>query len=126
MKNILTVSLIAAFVLTFASAYAGVLDNGVTDFTGRSYDNHEIGLVKDEMAVIEGSAAGGARIDKELWNGVTDFSGRTYDRFEIAVPGEKMDVLESSAAGGARMDKKLANGVTDFSGRSYDTHEIGL
>jgi hypothetical protein len=77
------------FALTLGSAYAVELNkelyNGVTDFTGRSYDTFEI-TPMNEVKGIEGASAGGLRTGeaaKELYNGVTDFTGRSYDTFEI-------------------------------------------
>ncbi len=124
------------FALTIGVAYAmegGIgLNNGVTNFSGRTYDTlSDIGLAApgamEDIASVESSEAGGMRSADssiEVSNGVTDFSGRSYD-IGTAVP-EAMDAasVESSHAGGLRIGEagiELFNGVTNFSGRTYDT-----
>src|SRR5574340_153039 len=54
------------------------LSNGITDFSGRSYD--EPGVTTDKLAAVresvEGNEAGGPRaveLFKDLYNGITDF-----------------------------------------------------
>ena len=60
------------------------LSNGITDFSGRSYDSPV--TTPDRLAgvreSVEGNEAGGPRsveVFKGLYNGITDFSGRSYD-----------------------------------------------
>lgn len=129
MKKILFMTMIMVFALTLGLAYAGdearkVLSNGVTDFTGRSYDTLGLGPA-GEIAHADVSAAGGLRAGKaieKLHNGVTDFTGRSFDALELGQDRE-IASAESSAAGGLRAGeamKELSNGVSDFSGRSYD------
>jgi hypothetical protein len=62
------------------------LNNGVTDFSGRTYDTlSDIGMAApgaSRGASVESSHAGGPRTEisgQEFSNGITDFSGRTYD-----------------------------------------------
>lgn len=119
-------TLIAAIAMVAATglgtAYAG-LGNGVTDFTGKSYDVFEIAPAAD-MKAYESSAAGSRRDAGELYNGVTDFTGRSYDRFEIQAARPMEPVIEGSAAGSKRELGVLHNAVTDFSGKSHDNLEI--
>jgi hypothetical protein len=120
MKKILSIMMTVMFVLALGAAYAE--ENGVTDFTGRSYDNFEI-QSGDGMKSVEGMSAGGLRSgERDLYNGVTDFSGRSYDTFEIGAAGTgAMKSREQESGGGLRgADRELYNGVTDFSGRSYE------
>ncbi len=58
------------------------LSNGITDFTGKSYDDPALATIQTDNPSVEGSSAGGPRaveVFKDLANGVTDFSGRSYD-----------------------------------------------
>lgn len=61
--------------------------NGVTDFSGGSYDTFAIGPVPKDENSVEGMAAGGLRRepDRPLYNGVTDFSGASRDTGEIGL-----------------------------------------
>jgi hypothetical protein len=63
-----------------------VLSNGITDFTGRSYDTlSDIGIASPDasrVSSVEGSHAGGLRTagsGNRAFNGITDFTGRSYD-----------------------------------------------
>jgi hypothetical protein len=126
MKKIIVFAMTMLFVLALGTAYAA--DNGVTDFTGRSYDTFEIGPVADSNS-MEGVSAGGLRADdSELGNGVTDFSGRAYDTFEIGLNDMRSDRwVERESAGGLRAsDEPLYNGTTDFSGKAYDRFDIAI
>jgi hypothetical protein len=74
------------FTITIGVAYAMeggiVLSNGVTDFSGRSYDIGTAAPEAMEAAFVESSHAGGFRAEEpgiELFNGATNFSGRTND-----------------------------------------------
>jgi hypothetical protein len=125
MKKILFSITSMVFVLTLGTAYAADmagkgLGNGITDFTGRSYESFDIGPAH-AMDSVEGVSAGGLRVaDKELNNGITDFSGRSYEAFDIG-PAHDMNSVEGVSAGGLRAaDKGLYNAVTDFTGGSYD------
>jgi hypothetical protein len=139
MKKITLYAITMVFALTLGVAYANEgnkeLYNGVTDFSGKSYDTlANISNVSPGAAsevLMEGSHAGGLRTEvssKESYNGVTDFSGRSYDTLADignASPGASVGAsVESSNAGGPRAEKsgKVSfNGITDFSGRSYDS-----
>ncbi len=136
-KTMITFAMITVLALTFGVAYAmegGIeLYNGITDFSGRTYD-----AVPDfgpaASAVVdtgENSAAGGLRSDNpgiELKNGITDFSGRSYDMVPDFGPAAESEMygetVESTSAGGLRSDESvdsISNGITNFSGKSYDT-----
>ena len=85
MKKIAIYMVTMGFTLVFGLVYAGEqLNNGVTDFTGRSYDTLELNPATTVNS-IESSGPGGLRAGaSEIFNnGVTDFSGRSYDTFEI-------------------------------------------
>jgi hypothetical protein len=123
MIKLLILTLSMVFVLALGTAYAESM-NGVTDFTGGTYES--LGAVPAEPAVemIEssGSGAGGLRDSAEIANGITDFSGGTYESLG-AVPAEPaVEQYDSSGsgAGGLRESTDIINGVTDFSGRTYD------
>jgi hypothetical protein len=135
-KTIITFAMITVLALTFGAAYAmegGIeLNNGITDFSGRSYE-----IVPDfgpaASAVVdtgENWAAGGPRSDDPgiaLENGITDFSGRSYEMvpdFGLAASEVYGDTMESADAGGLRSEEPVdaaSNGITNFSGKSYDT-----
>lgn len=124
MKRIFAIMGAALFMLGFGIAYAG--GNGVTDFTGKTYDTLEIApAVNVEHNAFESSAAGGIRlaeIDKDqLHNGVTDFSGRTYDTIEVGPATSGGNFVEGSAAGGLRQN--LAG--EESSVRTYDSLDSG-
>lgn len=112
MKKILLYTFAMVFVLALGVAYAEV-GNGVTDFSGLTYDIGPAGI----PASVEGISAGGMREAGEgliLDNGVTDFSGRTYEE-ESKLPAAP--VTEAEHAGGMREEapaKQLYNGITVF------------
>ncbi len=133
-----TIAMIMVFALTLGAAYAmegdRELDNGITSFTGLTYDTVSgIGpvAVGEAETPVESSAAGGMRSDEPgiaLGNGITDFSGLSYD--VIAGPGPIVsgemygETLESGSTGGLRSEgpaDAVSNGITNFSGKSYDT-----
>jgi len=121
MKKLLMMSISMLFVFSLGTAYAESL-NGITDFSGSTYDSFVAIPTESNGALIEGSGAGGLRdATEEISNGVTDFSGSTYDPL-VAMPAESNGVLsEGSGAGGLRdATEGISNGVTDFSGRTYD------
>jgi hypothetical protein len=135
-KTIITFAMITVLALTFGAAYAmegGIeLNNGITDFSGRSYE-----IVPDfgpaASAVVdtgENWAAGGPRSDDPgiaLENGITDFSGRSYEMVpDLGLAASEVygDTMESANTGGLRSEEPVdaaSNGITNFSGRSYDT-----
>ena len=84
MKKIAIYMTTMVFSLAFGLVYAGEqLNNGVTDFTGRTYDTREPNpaIAVDSFKSV---GADGLRTGEyEASNGVTDFSGRSYDTFEI-------------------------------------------
>ncbi|HEY6011340.1 MAG TPA: hypothetical protein VIX18_07725 [Nitrospirota bacterium] len=145
MKKIMILTIAIAAVLTIGAAFAGMVEarggdlmlNGVTNFSGLSYDTPSdawnIGPAAAERDVIEGSSAGGLRVgDDEIhaFNGVTNFTGKSYDTTSDAWNIGPMDrevvakanEVTGSAAGGLREGgMKPYNGVTDFSGKSYDS-----
>jgi hypothetical protein len=135
MKKFLLYATTIAFVLTLGVAYANAggkdLHNGVTDFSGRTYDTlSDISMAAPGAvsgAIVEGLNAGGPRADVpglELNNGVTDFSGRTYDTLADIGMAAHGPSVESSDAGGPRTAvsaQEFSNEITDFSGRTYDS-----
>ena len=123
MKKITYMTMAMVFSLGLGLAYAG--GNGVTDFTGRTYNTLEIAPAASfEHNAFEGTAAGGSRLvesdNGKLYNGVTDFSGRTYDTLEISAAPSVGNFAEGSAAGGLR--RNLAGEKTSV--RTYDSLEI--
>ena len=123
MKKITYMTMAMVFGLGLGLAYAG--GNGVTDFTGRTYDTLEIAPAASyEHNAFEGTAAGGIRLvesdNGKLHNGVTDFSGRTYDTLETSTAPSVENFVEGSAAGGLR--RNLAGEKS--SARSYDSLEM--
>ncbi|HYA86699.1 MAG TPA: hypothetical protein VEI57_06520 [Nitrospirota bacterium] len=124
MKKLLVVTISVIFVLALGTAYAESA-NGVTDFSGGTYES--LGSVPAEAtgSLMEdsGSGAGGLRDSAEIANGVTDFSGGTYESLG-SVPAEATGSLmedSGSGAGGLRDSDEIANGITDFSGRTYES-----
>lgn len=114
MKKIAIYMMTMVFTLAFGLAYAGEQLNGVTDFTGRSYETLEL---NPAIAVnsFESSGAGSLRAgDYEVSNSVTDFSGRSYDTFEIG---------PSASGGGLRKGQEVNKASHEGVGTSptYDT-----
>jgi hypothetical protein len=126
MKKRMTILMLTmAFMLTLGTAYASEgLYNGVTDFTGRSYEDFELARADADNSVESENAGGMREEGKPLYNGVTDFTGRSYDNFEIGMAGEVTTVEDISAGGLREKDKAPHNGVTDFSGKSYESFEM--
>jgi hypothetical protein len=135
MKKILLLTLAMGFALAWSSVQADAMTamtgekeihNGVTDFSGQSYDSLSIWPGEATGGWVEHGAAGGYREEAPsgaFYNGVTDFSGRTYDSTEIGFAGKAGGWVESTSPGGYRTEErnwKPYNGVTDFSGRAYD------
>jgi hypothetical protein len=127
MKRIFAIVGAALFVLGFGMAYAGsALNNGVTDFTGKTYDVLEMAAFADAgNSIQEGAAAGGIRLvgseTEQIHNGITDFSGRTYDTLEINREAAVSNEAEGSAAGGPRRNF----GDEEYSVRTYDSVPMG-
>ncbi len=123
MKKIAIYMMTMVFTLAFGLAYAGEqLNNGVTDFTGRSYETLEL---NPAIAVnsFESSGAAGLRAgDYEVANAVTDFSGRSYDTFEIG-PSAAGNSVEGESAGGLHMEQAVNKASHEGVGttRTYDT-----
>jgi len=109
------------FAFVIGTAYAESM-NGVTDFSGLTYDSLVVIPEESNSAMIESSGAGGLSDPIEgTSNGVTDFSGLTYDSL-VVIPEESNDaMIEGSGAGGLHESiEGITNGVTDFSGGTYD------
>lgn len=131
MKRIILLALAVGFALAWSAVQADAmtlmrgekLHNGVTDFSGQSYDSLSIWPGEATGGWVEHEAAGGYREEasgKALYNGVTDFSGRAYDSSEFGLAGETSGWVESTSPGGYREEERSYNGITDFSGRTYD------
>ncbi len=108
MKKIALFVFTFVFAAAFGVAYASGIGNGITDFTGRSYDEVPVfgSMESGPMSgVVEGSNAGGLRsVDlgiEEMNNGITDFTGGSYERvpdFGPAVLSGKLHSIVKSAA----------------------------
>jgi hypothetical protein len=139
MKKILLYAITMVFAVAFSVAYAGeegkVMNNGITDFAGRTIDTlSDLSLV-GPAAYVESANAGGFREEgpvAEWSNGITVFSGKGIstrtdldEYFAAAYPAEMKDAMvESSNAGGIRIEEPalpLVNGITDFSGETHDS-----
>jgi hypothetical protein len=139
MKKILLYAITMVFAVAFSVAYAGeegkVMNNGITDFAGRTIDTlSDLSPLGPAAVEVEGANAGGIREEgaAEFYNGVTVFSGKGIstrtdldDYFAGLYPADMKDkVVESSNAGGIRMEEPalpLVNGITDFSGEPRDS-----
>ncbi len=107
MKKIVLFAITFVFAAAFGVAYASEIGNGITDFSGRSYDSVSSfnSAESDPMpSVVEGSSAGGQRSAdfgiEEMNNGITDFTDRTYDtspNFGPAASVVKFHTLVKSA-----------------------------
>jgi hypothetical protein len=139
MKKILLYAITMVFAVAISAAYGyeegKVMNNGITDFAGKTIDTlSDLSLVGAEAMEVEGANAGGMREEApvaEWHNGVTVFSGKGIstrtdldEYFAAAFRGE-MKAVESSDAGGIREAAEpipvLPNGITDFSGNTYDS-----
>jgi hypothetical protein len=140
MKKILLYAITMVFAVAFIVAYAGeegkVMNNGITDFAGRTIDTlSDLSLAGPGEMAVEGANAGGIREEgaAAVWsNGVTVFNGKGIstrtdldEYFAAAYPADmKAAVVESSNAGGIRFEEPalpLVNGITDFSGEPRDS-----
>ena len=140
MKKILLYAIAVVFAVAFSVAYAGeegrVMNNGITDFAGRTIDTlSDLSLVGPGAMEVEGANAGGIREEGPgaVWyNGITVFSGKGIGTrtdldgaFAAAFPADmKGAVVESANAGGIRSEEPalpLVNGITDFSGETRDS-----
>ncbi len=116
-----------ALMLVVAVGTVAAASNGITDFSGASYDRGDIGLALVPMNSMSGVSAGGLRVEgSELYNGITDFIGGTNPDFDIAKLLKKSNRAAGESAGGMRVNVPAAhNGITDFNGASLDRGEIG-
>jgi hypothetical protein len=140
MKKILLYAVTMVFAVAFSVAYAGeegkVMNNGITDFAGRTIDTlSDLSPVGAGVAYVEDANAGGIREEglvAEWSNGITVFSGKGIstrtdldEYFAAAYPVDMKDAMvESSNAGGIRFEEPalpLVNGITDFSGETHDS-----
>ncbi len=136
MKKLMVVAMTMAFALTLGVAYAGQngkMYDGVTDFTGRTYDSLPLTVPQAiSGSSIEGSSAGGLRTEDpavELHNGSTDFTGRTYDSLPVApaAPAIHGSSVEGSSAGGIRAEAPRQNWAgKESSVKIFDNFEIKL
>jgi hypothetical protein len=138
MKKILLYAVTMVFTVAISAAYGyeegKVMNNGITDFAGKTIDTlSDLSLGGPDAMAVEGANAGGIRSEEpvaEWHNGVTVFNGKGIstrtdldEYFAAAFPGE-MKAVESSNAGGIREAEPipvLPNGITDFSGNTYDS-----
>jgi hypothetical protein len=139
MKKILLYMITMVFAVAFSVAYAGeegkVMNNGITDFAGKTIDTlSDLSLVSP-AAYVESANVGGIREEgpvAEWHNGVTVFNGKGIstrtdldEYFAAAFPAEMKDAMvEGSNAGGIRLEEPalpLVNGITDFSGEPRDS-----
>jgi len=97
----LTMALALAAVLLFSgpsmAAGGGVLYNGTTDFSGRSYDALAIGTESGNDSTdraYESSAPGSKRLVEGL-----NTSRNFYDTFEIGAQGQAKQVMRRNWAG---------------------------
>ena len=140
MKKILLYAITMVFAVAISTAYAyeegKVMNNGITDFAGKTIDTlSDLSPAVPGAMEVEGANAGGIREEGagvEWFNGVTIFNGKGIstrtdldDYFAAAYPADmKAPVVESSNAGGIRMEEPalpLVNGITDFSGETHDS-----
>ena len=106
MKKILLYAITMVFAVALSVAYAyeegKVMNNGITDFAGRTIDTlSDLSLVGPDAMAVEGANAGGIREEgpvAEWHNGVTVFSGKGIstrtdldEYFAAAFPGEMKD-----------------------------------
>ncbi len=136
MKKLMMGIMTMAFALTLGVAYAGqsvTIDNGVTDFTGHTYDSLPLTVPRANIVPsIEGSSAGGLRAEDPavvLHNGITDFTGRTYDSLPVAPAASAIhsSSVEGSSAGGMRAEAPRQNWAgKESSVRNFDNFEIEL
>jgi hypothetical protein len=142
MKKILLYAITMVFGLALSAAYAleegKLMNNGITDFAGKTIDSlSDLTLAgPGAIAEVEGANAGGIRSEGPAvawYNGVTVFSGKgintrtdldEYFADSFRVDEMKAAMVESSHAGGIRPEEPipvLPNGITDFSGNTYDS-----
>ena len=116
--GILLIAVVFTFAFGLAYAYAGDMQNGVTDFSGTT---HDLLLPSAGIAAhsIEGVSAGGLRTEGEtFFNGVTDFTGTTHDTLEMNA-GVTTNSVEGENAGGLR--QKASYGASANNDVSYDS-----
>jgi hypothetical protein len=115
MKMIFTMIAVVIFALSFGIAYADIgTHNGVTDFTGKTYDSPELAPGASFMSgAIEGSAAGSMRVERsssQLSNG-----GNHYDTLYGGQPVADSQAIEAPRTNWAGKESSV---------RNYDTFEI--
>ncbi len=115
MKKILTIIAVVSFALSFGIAYADIgTHNGVTDFSGKTYDTLEVAPAQSLMSgAIEGSAAGSLRAEQpasQLYN-----DGDHYDTLMGGQAIPDRQVVEAPRANWAGKDSSVLN---------FDTFEI--
>ena len=133
MKKIFLYAITMVFAVAISSAYAleegKVMNNGITDFAGKTIDSlYDLTPVPGAIAEVEG-----AKEPAVAWyNGVTVFSGKGIstrtdldEYFAAAFRTDEMKdaMVESSNAGGIRLEEPalpLINGITDFTGETHD------
>jgi hypothetical protein len=108
------------FVFGMGTAYAADF-NGVTDFSGRSYDTFEIETDNGgAKTAYESSAPGSKRLVEDFNN-----TGKSYDTFEIEMIDSGKRVVEGSAPGNLRQTKRNYAGK-ESSVKAYDNFEIEM
>ncbi len=115
MKKIALLAITIAFVAAFSVAYAGGAENGVTDFTGKSYDEVPVFSSVGSSAMlsdsIESTNAGGLRSAdlgiETMNNGITDFTDRSYDAVPDFGPGISSGKLHSTVKSAARLPEAV-------------------
>jgi hypothetical protein len=111
MKKVFVIIAVLSFALSFGIAYADVgTHNGVTDFTGNTYDSLE-GAPNQSFtsSAIEGSAAGSIR-ESQLYNG-----GNHYDTLIGGQAISDRRVMETPRTNWAGKESSV---------RNFDTFEI--
>ncbi len=107
------------FVAGLGTAYPADF-NGVTDFSGRSYDTFVIETGSGAAAAAyEGSAAGSKRMIEDLNN-----TGKSNDTFEIEMIDSGGKRVKEGAAPGSLRQMKRNYAGKESSVKAYDTFEI--
>lgn len=103
------------FAAAFGVAYAGGAGNGITDFTGKSYDEVPVFSSVGSSAMlsdsIESTNAGGLRSAdlgiETMNNGITDFTDRSYDAVPDFGPAVSSGKLHSTVKSAARLPEAV-------------------
>ncbi len=119
MKKTALFAVTFVFAAAFGVAYAGegnkVISNGITDFTGRSYDEVPVFSSVGSSAMlsdsIESTNAGGLRSAdlgiETMNNGITDFTDRSYDTVPDFGPAVSSGKLHSTVKSAARLPEAV-------------------